>query len=186
MRRQSQATVAADRHQFDSMAELLPQDRLQPSLLDRLIDNEPDKRVEALDRRVLTLSRLRECTLRDLNWLFNATQYASAQELEAYPLVAASVVNFGLPAFSGTTASGMDIRGMESALRQAILNFEPRLLADSVRVKARSLGEGNNHNRLSFEIECRLWAQPAPIALLLHSDVDLENGQTAVSESGRR
>jgi type VI secretion system protein ImpF len=169
------------------MAELLPQDRLQPSLLDRLIDNEPDKRVEALERRVLTLSKLRECTLRDLNWLFNATQMASAQELEAYPLVASSVVNYGLPAFSGMTASGMDIRAMESALRQAILNFEPRLLADNVRVKARSLGpEASAHNRLSFEIECRLWAQPAPIALLLHSDVDLESGQTAVSESGRR
>lgn len=169
------------------MAELLPQDRLQPSLLDRLTDNEPDKPVEALERRVLTLSKLREYTLRDLNWLFNATQMASPEDLEAYPLVANSVVNYGLPAFSGMAASGIDIRGMENALRQAILNFEPRLLADSVRVKARSVEHQESaHNLLSFEIECRLWAQPAPIALLLHSDVDLESGQTAVSESGRR
>lgn len=169
------------------MAELLPQDRLQPSLLDRLIDDEPEKRSEPPERRVLTLSRLRQCALRDLNWLFNATQMSTAAELESYPHVASSVVNYGLPAFSGTTASGMDVRAMEAALRQAILDFEPRLLSDSVRVKARLIDrEENTHNRLSFNIECRLWAQPAPIALLLHSDVDLESGQTAVSEAGRR
>ncbi|MCC6535884.1 MAG: type VI secretion system baseplate subunit TssE [Burkholderiales bacterium] len=169
------------------MAELLPKDRLQPSLLDRLIDEEPDKRAEAPERRVLTLSRLRECTLRDLNWLFNATQMAAPKALEDHPYVASSVVNYGLPAFSGTTASGIDIRAMENALRQAILNFEPRLLADSVRVRARLIErEENTHNRLSFDIECRLWAQPAPIALLLHSDVDLESGQTTVHEAGRR
>jgi type VI secretion system protein ImpF len=76
---------------------------------------------------------------------------------------------------------------MENALRQAILDFEPRLLAHSVRVKARlTEREENTHNRLSFDIECKLWAQPAPIALLLHSDVDLESGQTTVNEAGRR
>ena len=169
------------------MAELLPQDRLQPSLLDRLIDDEPDKRSEPPERRVLTLSRLREYTLRDLNWLFNATQMASAQDLDAYPLVAGSVINYGLPAFSGWSASGLDIRTMENALRQAILDFEPRLLSDSVRVRARMTeAEEHAHNRLSFDSECRLWAQPAPIALLLHSDVDLESGQTTVNEAGRR
>src|SRR5688572_11608211 len=111
------------------MAELLPQDRLQPSLLDRLIDDEPEKKTEPPERRVLTLSRLRESALRDLNWLFNATQMATAKMLEDYPHVASSVVNYGLPAFSGTTASGMDVRAMENSLRQAILDFEPRLLA---------------------------------------------------------
>ena len=169
------------------MAELLPQDRLQPSLLDRLIDEEPEKRSEPPERRVLTLSRLREFTLRDLNWLFNATQMSSSEELEAYPLVASSTINYGLPGFSGMTVSGMDIRAMENALRQAILDFEPRLLADSVRVRARmTSAEKQAHNQLSFDIECRLWAQPAPIALLLHSDIDLESGQTTVTEAGRR
>lgn len=169
------------------MADLLPQDRLQPSLLDRLTDDEPQMLNEPPERRVLTMSRLRDCTLRDLNWLFNTTQMASAEDLEDYSGVASSVINFGIPAFSGYTASGIDIRWMEAALRQAILDFEPRLLPDSVRVKARMVEqEEHTHNRLSFDIECHLWAQPAPISLLLHSDVDLESGQTSVVEAGRR
>lgn len=169
------------------MAELLPQDRLQPSLLDRLMDNEPEQRVESVEKRVLNMSRLRESVLRDLNWLFNCAQAARADEIEAFPLMARSVVNFGLPPFSGMTASGVELRWMENALRQAIIDFEPRLLAESVRVKARRIESGDNqHNALSFDIECRLWAQPAPISLLLYSEVDLESGQGFVKESGRR
>ena len=169
------------------MAELQTQDRLQPALLDRLIDDEPQARVESTDKRVFTLSRLRESVLRDINWLFNTTQMAGSGELENYPLVASSVVNYGIPAFSGTTASSVDLRTVEIALRQAIVDFEPRLLADSVRVRARRIQDDeHHHNRLSFDIECRLWAQPAPIALLLHTDVDLESGQNAVTDSGRR
>ena len=75
----------------------------------------------------------------------------------------------------------------DGAARQAILDFEPRLLRDSVRVKARTEhAEGGTHNRISFDIECRLWAQPAPLALLLYSELDLESGQNAVNEAGRR
>ena len=57
------------------MAEqLLPQDRLQPALLDRLTDDEPDKKQEPREARVLSKSRMRQSVLRDLAWLFNATR----------------------------------------------------------------------------------------------------------------
>jgi type VI secretion system protein ImpF len=54
------------------MAELTPQERLQPSLLDRLTDEEPDQLQESREKRVLSMSRLRDFVLRDLAWLFNA------------------------------------------------------------------------------------------------------------------
>jgi type VI secretion system protein ImpF len=56
------------------MAELTPKDRLQPSLLDRLTDEEPDQPQESREKRVLSLNRLRESVLRDLAWLFNASR----------------------------------------------------------------------------------------------------------------
>ena len=56
---------------------LIPQERLQPSLLDRLIDDEPEKTVEAPDQRVLSKARLRQAVLRDLAWLFNTTRLES-------------------------------------------------------------------------------------------------------------
>ncbi len=64
------------------MAEPLPTERLQPALLDRLTDNEPESRVEAREARVLTKSQLRAAVLRDLASLMNSTR-ASAMLLEA-------------------------------------------------------------------------------------------------------
>ena len=61
------------------MAELTPKERLQPSLLDRLTDNEPDRRLEGRDLRVLSPQRLRESVRRDLTWLFNAVNLAAVR-----------------------------------------------------------------------------------------------------------
>jgi len=40
------------------VAELTAQERLQPSLLDRLTDDEPDQSQESREKRVLLMSRL--------------------------------------------------------------------------------------------------------------------------------
>ena len=94
------------------MAELTPQERLQPALLDRLIDDAPhNKTKESREHRVLNKQRLRAAVLRDLAWLFNATNFASSADLAAHPEVARSVVNFGLPALAGQTASAARSRG---------------------------------------------------------------------------
>src|SRR5215813_10966396 len=84
---------------------LAPQERLQPALLDRLTDDEPDKKVEPREARVLSKRRLRESVLRDLTWLFNATQLEAVNPLAKAPYVRKSVLNFGLPELSGNTAS---------------------------------------------------------------------------------
>jgi len=162
-------------------------DRINPSLLDRLTDEAPG---EAAQRGgAVSLSELRKSVLRDLNWLFNTSQLLRAEEAEACPLVRKSVLNYGLPALAGIAASGLDVRKLERALRQAIIDFEPRILPDSVSVKAlidhQSL---DHHNVISLQIEALLWAQPVPIELLLRTQFDLESGQNRVDETtlGRR
>ncbi len=167
------------------MAELTPKERLQPSLLDRLTDEEPDQPREARDKRVLSMSRLRECVLRDLAWLFNATRMTDDEEVGHYPFAAHSVVNFGLPALAGATARSLDVSELERSLRQAILDFEPRILRHSLRVHAALTEERMSHNALTFEIEGDLWAQPLPLQLYLRTEIDLESGQVKVEESSR-
>ena len=161
-------------------------DRINPSLLDRLTDEAPG---ESSQRGVsVTLSELRKSVLRDLNWLFNTTQLLKPDEAEGCPHVRKSVLNYGLPALSGVAASGVDVRKLERSLRQAILDFEPRILPDSVSVKALVDAESADHNVISLHIEGLLWAQPVPIELLLRTRLDLESGQNRVDETvaGRR
>jgi type VI secretion system protein ImpF len=167
------------------MAELAPQERLQPALLDRLTDEDPLHPVEAAERRVISKSKLRQAVLRDLAWLFNSTQLGD-EDLKAFPFAERSTINFGLPALSGQTASTLDPIGLEMAIKRAILNFEPRILPDSLRVEALlTEAQLDHHNIVSVQIHGQLWAQPVPLELLLRTEVDLETGRMELRDLGQ-
>ena len=165
------------------MAETIARDRLYPSLLDRLLDEDPSRKTEPRDNRATSTSRLREAVLRDMNWLFNATQ--SSDDLSDYPEIRRSVLNYGLPAVSGRPASSLDLTDLARALREALLFFEPRLVPHTVRVFAEPNSE-NSHNVISFRMEGQLWAQPIPLEIYMRTDMDLESGQTRVVEASGR
>lgn len=164
------------------MAELTPQERLQPSLLDRLTDDEPDKQQESRERRVLSMSKLRQCVLRDLNWLFNASNLARSEEADQYTYVSSSVLNYGMPDLAGNTAYSVDVVEVERLLRQVIWDFEPRILRHTVKVHADLSEERMSHNALTFEIEGELWAQPVPEHLYIKTEIDLEGGKVKVED----
>lgn len=165
------------------MAELTPQERLQPSLLDRLTDLDPENKQETREQRVLSKRGLRAAVLRDLVWLFNATRLEASQDLSSAPHARVSVINFGLPALSGRAASSIDVNTLEQSIRQAILDFEPRVLADTLQVTA-LLQESqlDHHNVIGVEIHGQLWAQPVPLELLVRTEIDLETGSVNVAD----
>jgi type VI secretion system protein ImpF len=165
------------------MAELSQKERLQPSLLDRLTDHEPDQRQESRDKRILSPSRLRESVRRDLTWLFNTPNLATVMDLDDFPQVVQSVLNYGLPSLAGRTTASIDVGEMERLLRQAIWTFEPRLNKSSIKVRLVADDKQMSHNALSFSIEAELWAQPIPLHLFLKTDIDLEGGQATVREA---
>src|SRR5262245_21054497 len=157
-------------------------DRINPSLLDRLTDEAPGGAGGRGGSS--SLSELRRSVLRDLSWLFNTTQVLYAESADAWPQVRNSVLNYGLPPLAGTHASAIDLQRLERALKQAIIDFEPRILPDSVSVKAQLERESlDHHNVVSLHIAGLLWAQPVPIELLLRTQLDLESGQNQVEET---
>lgn len=164
------------------MPDLTLKDRLQPSLLDRLRDDEPDKTRESREQRVLTMKKLRASVVRDLNWLFNCTHLESLQSLKDYSWVAHSVINYGLPDLVGHSVSNTDVPEMEQCLRQVIWDYEPRILHDTVKLKVNVSPEQMNRNALRFDIEGDLWAQPMPLKLYLKTEVDMETGDFSVDD----
>lgn len=167
------------------MAELAPRERLQPSLLDRLSDDEPAKTAEPRDRRVLSMRTLREGVLRDLAWLLNTTNLLSAGPFDKLPHVASSVLNYGVPDLSGAAIASLNIARLERGIRQAIWDFEPRLIRASVSVKALA-GANSDNNKITFDIEADLWAQPYPERLYLKTELDLDRCSIMLSETGAR
>jgi len=162
------------------MAEALSRDRLYPSLLDRLLDDEPGKLSEPRENRAATLARLRENVLRDLNWLFNATQ--SSLDFDGDAMMAGSVINYGMPPLAGRPASQYDLTELARVLREVILRFEPRILPHTLKVSAEA-SKGDAHNVLGFRIEGQLWSQPVPLEIYMRTEIDLESGLTQVREA---
>jgi type VI secretion system protein ImpF len=158
-------------------------DRLQPALLDRLSDDEPHKKLETIEQSVVSKGRLKRTALRDLIWLLNTTCHNTDGELDLYPEVRRSVINFGIPVLSGKNFSGVDWRELERSIHEAILVFEPRILPDSLHVVAQPPADRlGHHNLLQFEIRGELWSMPFPIELLIRSELDLETGQMSLAD----
>lgn len=153
------------------MAELAPRERLQPALLDRLTDDEADKQVESRERRVMSVRSLRDGVLRDLAWLLNTTNLFSVVERHGLPHVANSVINYGIPDISGVSLASMNVADLERSIRQAIWDFEPRLIRASVSVRA---VPNDSVNKIMFDIEADLWAQPYPERLYLKTELDVD------------
>src|SRR6266581_4195637 len=136
------------------MAEMAPQERLLPFLLDRLVD-EGDGR-----ERAFTVKHYHRAILRDLVWLLNSPTKAERDNLEEFPEVAKSVLNYGMPDMAGSTQSSTTPDMMEKMVKTAIHLFEPRIV----------------RNTLVLEIRGQVWAQPLPESLYMKTAVDLETG----------
>ncbi|MGV2863948.1 type VI secretion system baseplate subunit TssE [Achromobacter sp. ESBL13] len=160
-------------------------DRLQPSLLDRLMDNEPTRREEPRDSAMLTHEQLRAAVLRDLRWLLNTVNLQTSQDLSAHHQVATSTVNFGVRAMAGKRMSEIDWIDVEESIRHAISAFEPRILDSSVEVRCvTDTGTLEHHNVLSLEIRGMLWCVPHPLEFLFRTDIDLESGHMDLRDLG--
>ncbi|MEZ5450612.1 MAG: type VI secretion system baseplate subunit TssE [Thiolinea sp.] len=130
---------------------------------------------------------LRESVKRDLGWLLNCRSYyrrlgdgpfAEIVPLseETFPQVATSVLNYGLEDLTGKTVSSLQNVHLEKILKQALLTFEPRIIPETLACAVLLEDSMLDHNRLMFDIQGMLWAEPAPIHLQIRTQLDLESG----------
>jgi len=158
-------------------------ERLQPSLLDRLTDLEPANTKESTSQQSMSQKQFKEAVIRDLGWLLNSVALDVCEDLEKYPEVQRSVLNFGLPDMSGHTSSNVIIRTMETTIKAVIQQFEPRIISNSLKVKIHSNPDEMSHNSLVIEIAGAVFGQPSPFQVVLKSELNLECGEFQVKES---
>lgn len=173
-------------HYFRQDSErLTSRDKMQPVLLDLLTDHEPQKKHENPARNLLSPGELRHRVLRDLQWLFNCVNSESDIDLEHYPQVRRSTINYGIASMAGKRMSDIEWSDIQQALTESILTFEPRILPDGLQVRCISDTHSLElHNVLSIEIKGRLWCVPYPLEFLFRTDVDLENGHFDLKDAG--
>ncbi|MCT8174317.1 type VI secretion system baseplate subunit TssE [Variovorax sp. CY25R-8] len=157
---------------------------LLPTLFDRLRDEAPSQRRDAMSDVAASPARLREIVRRDLSILLDTTSAEDRIDRARHALAAASTLNFGLPAFAGGPASQRRWSELERMLRRAIRDYEPRLIAQSLRIVPLA-GAGLAGNELRFEIHALIDLRPCPLEFMVHSTLDLESRRVSVAPSAR-
>ena len=117
---------------------------------------------------------------RDLEWLLNAGCRPMGDDVYDFPLVARSVINYGMSDMAGLAAAGVTQASVEKLVEQAIRTFEPRITSSTLRVRAVAL-EGMESG-VTFQISGELCPLPMPEALYVKTTVDLDTGRCEVRE----
>jgi type VI secretion system protein ImpF len=150
--------------------------RVTLSVLDRLIDFEPEITREPIASRAKSLRQLKQSVKRDLEWLLNTRQVVDGVPSDLKELTN-SLANYGLPDFTTVGAENLEdqIR-MRHAIEDMIRIFEPRLQDITVTFEpARGL-----ERVMHFRIDARLKVDPAPEPVTFDTMLQLGSGQYLV------
>jgi type VI secretion system protein ImpF len=153
---------------------------LNPSLLDRLLDDNPGVEQEPPTPPQQALRDLHQSVRRDLEALLNtrlrcATYPAELKELDQ------SLVNYGIPDFTGSSLSSPENRTkLVRVLESVIKRYEPRF--KSVRVSLLDNVEPLDRT-LRFRIDAVVYAEPAPETLIFDSSLEPVTGNVEVKDT---
>lgn len=141
---------------------------------------------------VVTADVLREAVRRDIEALFNIERLEAqflmtdrernmtqtpAELLADFPNVRRSVLNFGVPSFSGRSGTDFDKDVLARDLREVLAVFEPRLKRDTIKVGVH-IGDKTG---LRIEINGVLMLTPVQERLRLSTSIDLDNGRAVTT-----
>ena len=150
--------------------------RVTTSVLDRLLDYEPEISREPAASRSKSLRALKQSVRRDLEWLLNTRQLAGGlpEELKE---TNDSVAMFGLPDFTSLSMdSGDDHKYMKREIEEAVRRFEQRLEGVVVSVEPAEPTD----RMLRFRIDARLKIDPAPEPVTFDTLLQLGSGEYEV------
>lgn len=165
-----------------SMARIREDQPLVPSILDRLLDDEPQNSQEAPRSRSQVLRELKQSVRRDLENLLNTRWRCVAwpPELDEMEL---SLVNYGIPDFTGVNMGATTERErLRVIVERIVRKFEPRFKT----VKVKLIDSADKFDRtLRFRIEALLHAEPAPEPVSFDSQLEPTSNDFSVSDAVR-
>ncbi|MBX3439202.1 MAG: type VI secretion system baseplate subunit TssE [Planctomycetaceae bacterium] len=142
---------------------------LVPSVLDRLIDENPRAATEIAPTRSQALREAKNSVRRDLENLLN-TKRRFAVWPQEWEDLESSLANYGVPDFSGPSFAGPTGRkALCRVLQEVIHRFEPRFRSVVVEL----LDENNQNRRsLRFRVKALLDVYPAPEVISFDSRLE--------------
>jgi type VI secretion system protein ImpF len=152
--------------------------RLTPSILDRLLDDEPQATSEAPRSQAQSLTELKRSVKRDLEWLLN-TRHNGVEIAETLEELNESLAVYGLPDLTSLSVRNPNEQNrLAKAIETSLRIFEPRFI--NVRVSLEPID--NTDRQLRFRIEAHLDIEPVPEPISFDTVLQVGNGEFAVRE----
>jgi type VI secretion system protein ImpF len=153
---------------------------IRPSILDRLIDEDPSQTVDHDKSRVQYLRDLRNSVKRDLENLMN-TRFRMQTPPEQLIHLEKSLLNYGLPDLATVNIADIEKkRQFIKNLENTLATYEPRFKTIKVfHIENKEL----NDRTLRFRIDATLYADPAPEIIIFDSVLDPVFRTVKVEES---
>ena len=150
----------------------------------RIIDqrNEAGERVIAgrrmRARQIITESMLRREVSRDLDALLNTVALDATVDMASAPHVRKSILNFGLSDIALHTIDENSVEEIPDEIRTAIVNYEPRIAADTLRIE-RDREVDPVELKVRFVIFAELVCHPVHVPVEFVADI-VESGKIVV------
>ncbi|MGV3346274.1 type VI secretion system baseplate subunit TssE [Enterobacteriaceae bacterium LUAb1] len=152
-----------------------------PCLFERLLDDEPKKQVEAYDSYHYSSAKMRALIQQNIMEILNNINIEDTLNVVRHPYVAQSVMNYGVSPLVGKHSTPHNWNMMELHIRQALIRFEPRLIADSLLVIPSGGKKSVMHNGvIQFEIRSLIYWHPQPLDLCVTTKYDTETESATI------
>lgn len=163
------------------MARVDSKKKLRPSILDRLLDDEPESKIDSTQGTHQKLIQLRNSVRRDLENLMNA-RLRVVEPSEEYIELEKSLLNYGLPDLATVNITDLDKRKAFTVKMEKILReFEPRFK----NVNVSYIENKDNIDRtLRFRIDATLYADPSPEIVIFDSVLEPVTRSISIEEPG--
>ncbi len=123
---------------------------------------------------------LRATVRRELNWILNTTNLASVEDLEPYPEVKVSVLNYGVPDLAGKALTPRVVQGRARDIRDAIRIFEPRM--DPNHLDVEPLSSTERVNAITYVIRGDITAAVQAMPVEFKTDIEVDTAAVVLRE----
>jgi len=154
----------------------LTHENLQASILDRLIDDEPEASSEPVQLRLLSMRQIKACVIRDLEKLLNTRRIIEQPPAE-FAELNRSVYAYGIKDYTSLNPRSASVRKLlRQDIERSIARWEPRLR--NVKVQ---LEQDQKTHSLRFRINAVLIIEPEKEPVQFDTFFDINRGEYLIT-----
>lgn len=150
---------------------------------------DPDENVLSaaveMRRRGLTEAEFRQSVVDSLTDIVNTVDLQSSEDIRDLEYVSRSILNYGIYDLTHLTSEEAGLSVIEQNVTAALVNFEPRIVKESVQV-TREVVFNDVNQSLRLSIFAELSSKPMEIPVEFVAEVDMSMGKVTISSGLKR